>query len=109
MSVLLVIDDEPLTIDCFRLLFPKGQVQVVAAKTSEAGLKAFQDQRPDAVALDVRLPDASGLETFQQIRKINPKAPVILMTGYGTANTAIEATRLGAFDYVLKPLDPASL
>jgi two-component system nitrogen regulation response regulator GlnG len=109
MSTLLVIDDEPLTRDCFALLFPKGQVRVLTAGTAAEGVALFDRDRPDVVALDLRLPDASGLDTFRRLREIDPKVPVVLVTGYGTAEAAIEAMRRGAFDYVPKPLDPAPL
>ena len=55
--------------------------------------------------MDVRMPGMSGLEAFRAIHEIEPKLPVIIMTAYGTTETAIEATKLGAFDYVLKPFD----
>jgi DNA-binding NtrC family response regulator len=109
MPSLLVIDDEPLTRDCFGLLFPKGEVTVRTAGTAADGVALFRDDRPDVTVLDLRLPDASGLDAFRQLREIDPKVPVVLVTGYGTAETAIEAMRLGAFEYVLKPLDPAPL
>lgn len=109
MFTLLVIDDEPLTLDCFRLLFPKGQVRVVTAASAAEGVALFRDDRPDVAVLDVRLPDTSGLDAFRQLNEIDPKVPVILVTGYGTAETAIDAMRLGAYEYVLKPLDPVPL
>src|SRR5262245_36914739 len=109
MSTLLVIDDEPLTRDCFHLLFPKGQVRVLTAGNAEEGVALFRDDRPDVAVLDLRLPDASGLDAFRRLQEIDAKVPVVLVTGYGTAETAIEAMRLGAFEYVLKPLDPGPL
>ena len=109
MPYLLVIDDEPLTLDCFRYLFPKTEVTVATAATAADGTEQFTKQRPDAVVLDVRLPDLSGLEAFRRLHTLDPKVPVILMTGHGTADTAIEAMRLGAFEYVLKPPDTDKL
>ncbi len=109
MPGLLIIDDEPLTLDCFRHLYPKGQVNVFTARTAAEGEKLFTEQRPDVVVLDIRLPDLSGLEAFRRFHDLDPKIPIILITGFGTAETAIEAMRLGAFDYVVKPLDPAPL
>jgi DNA-binding NtrC family response regulator len=109
MPSLLVIDDEPLTLDCFRYLFPKTEVTVTTAATAAEGLQRFTEQRPDAVVIDVRLPDLSGLEAFKQLHALDAKIPVILMTGHGTADTAIEAMRLGAFEYVLKPPDTDKL
>ena len=109
MPGLLIIDDEPLTLDCFRHLFPAGQVNVSTARTAAEGLKQFSERRPDVLVLDIRLPDLSGLEAFRRFHGMDPKIPIILITGFGTAETAIEAMRLGAFEYVVKPLDPAPL
>src|SRR4029079_6873563 len=61
--------------------------------------------RPDVVVLDINLPDASGLEAFRRIREIDPRTPVIFITGHGTMATAIEAMRLGAYEYLVKPLE----
>lgn len=105
-STLLIVDDDPLILKCFKIAFPESQVRLFTARTAAEGLKSFTDNRPDTVLLDVRLPDQSGLELFKQIRALDPKVPVILMTGHTTAETAIEAMRLGAFDYLSKPLDP---
>ena len=61
--------------------------------------------RPDVVILDIDLPDQSGLETFRRIHELDPKIPVIFITGHGTTATAIEAMSLGAYEYLLKPLE----
>ncbi|MBA4394547.1 MAG: Fis family transcriptional regulator, partial [Desulfobacca sp.] len=73
--------------------------------SGESGLSLIRSVIPDLVLLDVRLPGMSGLETFLALREIETKLPVIVMTAFGTTETAIEATKLGAFDYVLKPFD----
>jgi two-component system nitrogen regulation response regulator GlnG len=109
MPSLLVVDDDALTLGCFRLLFPKGKVTVQSAGTAGEGLELFAAHRPDVVVLDVKLPDISGLDAFRRFRDIDAKVPIILMTGHGTAQTAIEAMRLGAYDYVVKPSDPETL
>lgn len=64
---------------------------------------------PDVVFLDVRMGGMSGLEALQHIRSVNPRQLVILMTAFGTAQTAIEAMKFGAFDYIMKPFDPAKV
>jgi two-component system, NtrC family, nitrogen regulation response regulator GlnG len=109
MAFLLVIDDDPFTLECFRALFPAGEVTVATAETATAGLNLFSQKQPDVVMLDIRLPDQSGLEVFRRLHDINPKVPVIVMTGHGTTETAIEAMRLGAYEYVVKPLNPEPL
>src|SRR6516225_7774637 len=109
MPTLLVIDDEKLILDCFRFLFTEAEAKVVTATAAAEGLEALARHKPDVVVIDVRLPDMSGLELFSKIHERDAKVPVILMTGHGTAGTAIEAMRLGAFEYIVKPLDPDQL
>ncbi|MGQ0635991.1 MAG: sigma-54-dependent transcriptional regulator [Planctomycetaceae bacterium] len=109
MSTLLAIDDEPLILDSFRYLFPQSEVRLLTATNAAEGLRVFSESRPDVVTLDVGLPDMSGLETLRRFREIDARVPIILLTGQGTAATAIEAMRLGAFEYALKPLDADQL
>lgn len=109
MSALLVIDDEPLILNCFRYLFPETEVTVHTATSASEGLQQFSEHHPDVVILDIHLPDGSGLETFRQIHTLDARVPAILITGQGTAEAAIEAMRLGAYEYVIKPLDPNHL
>src|SRR6516164_7596179 len=90
---LLVIDDEESVRYSFRRLFGKE------------GMEAARRQQPDVVVLDIQLPDRSGLEAFKEILQFDPKRPVIFITAHGTADTAIEAMKGGAFDYLVKPLD----
>lgn len=76
-----------------------------SAASGEEGLSIIRNKIPDLVILDIRLPGMNGMETFKVIHKMEPKLPVIIMTAYGTTETAIEATKMGAFDYILKPFD----
>ena len=105
MSTIIVIDDDDQLRKSFEKLLIEEGYAVESAASGEAGLKLVQKKVPDLVILDVRLPGMNGLETFQHIHKIEPKLPVIIMTAFGTTETAIEATKMGAFDYVLKPFD----
>jgi two-component system nitrogen regulation response regulator GlnG len=68
-------------------------------------MEKFTQIRPDVVLLDVHLPDASGLQTFEQIRQSDARIPIILITGHGTSDLAIEAMKRGAYEYLLKPLE----
>jgi len=105
MSRLLIIDDDDqLRISFERLLVEEGYL-VRSAASGEAGIRLIEESLPDLVVLDVRLPGMNGLETFERIHRIDPKLPVVIMTAYGTTETAIEATKMGAFDYVIKPFD----
>src|SRR4051794_14781452 len=105
MPTLLVVDDEPSILYFFRQAFAQPEVTLLTASSAAEGLEAVARDRPDVVILDINLPDASGLETFRRIHRIDPKVPVIFITGHGTMATAIEAMRLGAYEYLLKPLE----
>jgi two-component system nitrogen regulation response regulator GlnG len=105
MPCLLVVDDEPNVLYSIESSFQSEDVTVLTAATAWQGLELIQQQRPDAVILDVRLSDMSGLETFDRIREIDPRLPVIVVTAFASTETAIEAMKRGAFEYLLKPLD----
>src|SRR3954468_22566621 len=107
MPTLLIIDDEPSILHAFRRGFRDSGLDVHTTATAAEGLRAVEELRPDAVILDVHLPDATGLETFERIRALDARIPVILVTGHGTTDLAIEAMKHGAFEYLLKPLDLA--
>ena len=105
MSEILIIDDDDQLRKSFAKLLNEEGRSVNTAASGEAGLKAMKTEAPDLVILDLRLPGMNGLETFKAIHAIEPKLPVIIMTAYSTTETAIEATKMGAFDYILKPFD----
>jgi two-component system nitrogen regulation response regulator GlnG len=105
MSRILVIDDDRSILHVARASFEDTDVAVETASTAKMGLDAVQTTRPDVVLLDIALPDVSGLELFQQIHDLDSKLPVIFVTASGSSETAIEAMKLGAHDYLLKPLD----
>jgi two-component system nitrogen regulation response regulator GlnG len=105
MPKLLVVDDEPSILHFFRRAFPGPDVGLLTAQTADEGLAVVERERPDVVVLDINLAGESGLDTFRKIHERDPKVPVIFITGHGTADTAIEAMRLGAFEYLLKPLE----
>jgi nitrogen regulation protein NR(I) len=103
-TILIVDDDAQLRTSFEKLLTTEGHT-VTTSPTGEGGLELAKANLPDLVIMDVRLPGMDGLTAFQAIHEIEPKLPVIIMTAYGTTDTAIKATKLGAFDYVLKPFD----
>jgi two-component system nitrogen regulation response regulator GlnG len=105
MITLLVIDDEDSILHAFRRAFRGPEFALHTASTAAEGLAAVGRCRPDVVILDVRLPDASGLDTFAHIHRVDARLPVILVTGHGTTDLAIEAIKRGAYDYLLKPLE----
>jgi two-component system nitrogen regulation response regulator GlnG len=105
MPNLLLVDDESSVRYTFHRLFSSNEVDVITAATVAEGIALFRERRPDVVVLDLQLPDGSGLQVFDEVRKLNKKTPVIFITAHGTAETAIEAMKNGAFDYLVKPVD----
>ena len=105
MSKLLLIDDEEDVLYSLRRIFDSPELELATAASGEEGLKTIPKFKPDLVLMDVRMGGLSGLETLRKIRVSDPKLLVILMTAYGTTQTAIEAMKLGAYDYLLKPFD----
>jgi len=101
---ILVIDDEPQVGMIFSKVLQAAGYEVVAAETGEEGLKKL-DTKPDVVFLDIKLPGIDGIETLRRMRKISPDIPVVMMTAFQTVDTAVESMRLGACDYLIKPLD----
>lgn len=104
MPTLLLIDDEPVIQHAFRKAFHPPEYQTLTARTIGEGLTILADHKPDVIVLDVNLPDASGLQAFDRIKQVEARTPVILVTGHGTTELAIQAMKRGAFDYLLKPL-----
>ncbi|MGE0085611.1 MAG: sigma-54-dependent transcriptional regulator [Desulfococcaceae bacterium] len=105
MSAILIIDDDDQLRKSFVRLLNEEEYEVRSAASGESGLEQIRESVPDLVILDMRLPGMNGMETFEAIHKMEPRLPVIIMTAFGTTETAIEATKQGAFDYILKPFD----
>ncbi|MDP4726021.1 MAG: response regulator, partial [Desulfobacterales bacterium] len=105
MSTILIVDDDDQLRKSFHKLLTEEGYRVVSAASGESGIDIFRQTVPDLVVLDVRLPGINGIETFRVMHAAEPKLPVIIMTAFGTTETAIEATKMGAFDYILKPFE----
>src|SRR5947208_8500338 len=106
MANLLLIDDDPdLLPDQVAHVLPAPAHRVEIAHTGTESLERAADVRPDVILLDLRLPDQSGLDVLRQLRQIDARIPVVLVTVVRSADSAIEAMRQGAYDYLLKPLD----
>jgi DNA-binding NtrC family response regulator len=100
----LVIDDEMGPRESLRMLL-KPIYQVHTADSVEIGLKLLSEKKPDAIVMDIRMPGVTGIEGLRRIRQIDPHLSVIMLTGFGALETAKEALRLGATDYISKPFD----
>ncbi len=109
MPKLLIVDDEPNVRYSLKKSFNSDDIEVITAETARQGLEMISTEHPDAVVLDVRLPDMSGLVAYERIREADPRLPVILITAFATTETAIEAMKRGAFEYLLKPVDLGQL
>jgi DNA-binding NtrC family response regulator len=104
-ATILVIDDDRSVAMLVERRLATRDMRVISASTAAAGREAIQREVPDVVLLDVRLPAESGLEAFAGIQELDRQLPVIFITASGASDTAIQAMRLGAFDYLPKPLD----
>ena len=100
----LIIDDEMGPRESLRMLL-KPNYRVHTAENVDAGIKLLREINPDAIVSDIRMPGASGIEGLRRIREIDPDVAVIMLTGFGALDTAQEALRLGANDYISKPFD----
>ena len=109
MDKLLLIDDEVDVQYSFRRIFDSPEIELTTAASGEEGLKIIPRLKPDLVIMDVRMGGINGLETLRRLRQTDARTPVIMMTAYGTTQTAIEAMKLGAYDYLLKPFDVPKL
>ena len=104
----LIIDDEMGPRESLRMLL-KPNYQVHTADNVELGLQLLQQNAPDAIVMDIRMPGTNGIDGLRRIREIDPYLSVIMLTGFGALETAQEALRLGANDYINKPFDAAKM
>ena len=109
MNKILVVDDEASVLASFEKMLSGQGHQVLTARRADAALELLPLVEPDLLIMDIRMPGMDGLEAFRRIRAGNARLPVILMTGYSTTEYAIEAMKLGAFDYQVKPFEPEEL
>ncbi|MDQ7065391.1 MAG: sigma-54 dependent transcriptional regulator [candidate division KSB1 bacterium] len=101
---ILIIDDEDLFREDLGMLLTQQGYECRTAPTAEDGLAAFREFMPDIVLSDIVLPGKNGVEILDDLRQMNPACTIIMMTAFGTLETAVEAFRKGAADYILKPL-----
>lgn len=105
MAHLLVVDDEPNVLYSLVRALESDALAVDTAQTGQQAIDTVRTKKPDAVILDVRLPDMSGLDVFERLHSFEPQLPVIIITAFASTETAIEAMKRGAFEYLLKPVD----
>ncbi len=105
---LLIVDDEAGVRASLRMIFNRD-FQILEAASSAVAIEKAQEESPEIVLLDIRLPEVGGLEVLRRIKESNPHCQVIMLTALKTAHTALAAKEYGAFDYVVKPFDVAEL
>lgn len=108
-SRLLVIDDEQIVLDSCTQILAGNDVQVATASNGTRGLELVKEWCPDLVLVDLKMPGISGLETLQQIRDLDPTTVAVVITGYATVSSAVEAMKNGAYDFLPKPFTPDEL
>ena len=100
----LVIDDESAIRDSLKMTLEYDGYEVMLAATGEEGVKLVEREAPDLVFLDIKMPGMDGLEVLQKLRHMVETVPIVVISGHADISTAVEATRLGAFDFIEKPL-----
>jgi two-component system nitrogen regulation response regulator NtrX len=101
---ILIVDDEPSILRSLTGLLADEGFEVMTAANGYEALKTIEKESPDLVLLDIWMPGIDGIETLKEIKKDNPYVQVVMITGHGTIETAVKATKLGAFDFIEKPL-----
>lgn len=110
MAHILIVDDEAGIRDTLAMIFEYEQHRVTTAESGLEALKILETSEPvDCILLDVKMPGIDGLETIERLKVVRPEIPVIMISGHGTIETAVEATRRGAFDFLEKPPDRQKL
>src|SRR4030081_2469993 len=106
---ILVVEDEAKMRRLLELQLGEEGFVVHSAADAEAGLQLLVREKPNLIVTDLRLPGMSGLEFLQAVKRVNAAIPVVVMTAYGTVESAVEAMKLGASNYVTKPFSLAEL
>jgi len=105
LPTLLVIDDEQTVLDTVRRIAVRAGFEVLTCASGTEGIEASRSAKPDLVMVDLRMPDLDGLHVLRAIHQADPACRMVLMTGYASVETAVEAIKIGAMDYLSKPLD----
>ena len=103
-ELILIVDDEPGILTALSNILKDEGFRCITTTSGEEALELYEREKPDVVFLDIWLPDKDGLETLRALRELDPNAAVIMMSGHGTSATAVKAVKMGAQDYLEKPL-----
>lgn len=108
-ATILVVDDEAPIRLSFRYFLEDHQFNVLEAENGRVGLEIFREKKPDMVLVDLRMPEMDGLEVLAGITKQSPETPIIVVSGTGVIRDVVEALHLGAWDYILKPIEDMTI
>ena len=106
---ILIIDDDPLVRSCLIEALESPTFEVVSAGDAATALQQVSAEVPEVVVLDLRLPGLDGMEALRKFKEMAPQLPVVILTGFGDVPSAVEAMRLGAYDFLTKPVDPEKI
>ncbi len=106
---ILVVDDEQIVLDSVKKLLRKDNYEVLTVLDALSAVEMIKENGVDIILTDLMMPEMDGLELMQAVRENYPNLPIIMITGYATINTALQAMQLGAFDYVAKPFSKAEI
>lgn len=109
LSKVLVIDDEEIVLDSCLQILSSGDYEIQTADNGLLGIQMVEEFRPDLIFVDLKMPGISGFEVIEKIQEIDPAIVTIVITGFATINSAVEAMQKGAFDFLPKPFTPAEL
>jgi DNA-binding NtrC family response regulator len=101
----LLVDDEAEFLETLVKRLKKRKLDVSAVTSGKEALESLRESPVDVVVLDVKMPDMDGIETLKEIKKIRPSVEVIMLTGHANVEVAMQGMELGAFDYLMKPMD----
>ncbi|HLP85124.1 MAG TPA: sigma-54 dependent transcriptional regulator [Phycisphaerales bacterium] len=105
MRTVLIVDDKEMMRDSVGATLERAGLKVLTASDGDTALSMVAQSRPDAVVTDMRMPGMTGIDLLEKLRQIDDELPVILMTAFGTIETAVKAMKIGAFDYLTKPFE----
>ena len=108
-SILIVDDEEIVRESCIKILSSERSYRLLSVASAEEALSVFEEEEIDLIITDLKLPDMDGIELLKVVRERDPNIEVIMITGYGTVDTAVQAMKLGAYDYIEKPFRPDEL
>ena len=109
LSKVLVIDDEEIVLDSCLQILSSGDYEIQSADNGLLGIRMVEEFRPDLIFVDLKMPGISGFEVIEKIQEIDPTVVTIVITGFATIGSAVEAMQKGAFDFLPKPFTPAEL